>query len=278
MIHTRSAPEPAPVATARPFSLKEAAAILAIAQRDFMKLMRDPTRLVTSLIFPMIFIVVLGGSLEAGFGSVPFDLVTFTFTGVLAQTLFQSSASGVISLISDREEDFSQEIFITPISRYSIIFGKTLGETLVALPQGLAIVVLGFLLRVDMSPARALALLPAAIAACFLGASFGVLVLSNLRSQRSANQIFPFLLLPQFFLAGVFSPIDRLPPVLGFFSRLAPMRYAVDLLRGVFYAGSPQYSRVVLWNPFANLLAMSAMFAVFLSLGTVLFVRRERNR
>ncbi len=148
-------------------------AVLAIAQRDFMKLLRDPARLVSSLIFPLIFITVLGGSLQASFGSADFNLLTYTFTGVLAQTLFQSSATGVISLISDREEDFSQEMFITPISRYSIIFGKTAGETMVALPQGFVLVMLAFALGVGMTFPRALALLPFAIVACLLGASFG---------------------------------------------------------------------------------------------------------
>jgi ABC-2 type transport system permease protein len=253
-------------------------AILAIAQRDFMKLLRDPARLVSSLIFPLIFITVLGGSLQASFGNADFNLLTFTFTGVLAQTLFQSAASGVISLIADREEDFSQEIFITPISRYSIILGKTVGETMVALPQGLALVIFSFILDVGMTIPRALALFPVALAASLLGAGFGVIVLSNLRNQRSANQVFPFLLLPQFFLAGVFNPITNLPPVLDFFSSLAPMRYAVDLMRSTYYFGKNEYDDVVLLNPVTNLTVMAVMFGIFLAIGTALFVRKERNR
>lgn len=253
-------------------------AILAIAQRDFMKLLRDPARLVSSLIFPLIFITVLGGSLQASFGDANFNLLTFTFTGVLAQTLFGSAASGVISLVIDREEDFSQEIFITPISRYSIILGKTLGETLVALPQGFALVLLSFVLGVGMTIPRALALFPVALVASMLGASFGVIVMSNLKSQRGANQVFPFLILPQFFLAGVFNPINNLPPALDFFSSLAPMRYAVDLMRATYYAGKTEYDEVVLLNPFTNLAIMGGMFLIFLAIGTAMFVRRERNR
>ena len=122
--------------------------MLAIAHRDFVKLLRDRTRLVSDFVFPLIFIGVLGSSLQAGFGDVGgFNFLTFVFTGVLAQTLWQSSALGVISLIEDRENDFSQEIFVSPISRYSIVFGKILGESLVALPQGVGIIVFGLLHR-----------------------------------------------------------------------------------------------------------------------------------
>jgi ABC-2 type transport system permease protein len=119
---------------------------------------------------------------------------------------------------------------------------------------------------------------PVAILACLLGASFGILVLSNLSSRRLASQIFPFIMLPQFFLAGVFNPIKVLPLPLEILSLLSPMRYAVDLARGTFYFGQPEYEKVVLQPPLVNLTIMGAMFAVFLVAGTVLFVRREQNR
>ena len=116
---------------------REANAIAAIAYRDFLKLLRDRARMVSSFVFPMVFIGILGNSLQANLGSAAgYNILVFTFTGVFAQTVYQSTAQGVISLMEDRENDFSQEIFVSPISRYSIIFGKILGETLVALPQG----------------------------------------------------------------------------------------------------------------------------------------------
>jgi hypothetical protein len=121
--------------------MHELSGVLAIAHRDLVKLLRDRTRLIADLVFPMVFIGVLGVSLQSAFDQfAEFNFLTFVFTGVLAQTLWQSSAMGVISLIEDRENDFSQEIFVSPISRYSIVVGKVLGESLVALPQGLAIV------------------------------------------------------------------------------------------------------------------------------------------
>lgn len=259
--------------------MSQANAITAIAYRDLLKLLRDPARMVSTFIFPFIFIAVLGGSMQAALGeAVGFNLLTATFTGVLAQTLFQSTATGVISLIEDRESDFSQEIFVSPISRYSIIFGKILGETLVALPQGLAILLFGLVVGVPLTVQNVLAMLPVAIIICLFGGAFGVIILANLKSQRTANQIFPFVMLPQLFIAGVFAPAINLPPYLEIISRIAPLRYAVDLLRGVYYEGTPEYSRVVLDAPAFNLAIMAAMFAGFLALGTWLFVRGERNR
>ncbi len=259
--------------------MNEINAILAISFRDLMKLLRDVPRMVTTFIFPLLFIGILGGSLQAKFGAQSgYNFLTFVFTGVLAQTLFQSTAQGVISLIEDRENDFSQEIFVSPISRYSIIFGKILGESLVAIPQGVAIVLFGLILGVPLSPAQLLALVVIGLVVCLLGGAFGVLMLSSLNSQRTANQVFPFIIFPQFFTAGVFAPVKQLPLYLEILSRISPLRYAVDLLREGFYAGKTDYGAVTLDNPTLNIAAIAGMFVLFMVIGTALFVRNEKNR
>lgn len=259
--------------------MRDLNAILTIAYRDLMKLLRDPVRMVSTFIFPLIFIGILGGTFQSNFGpTAGYNLLVFVFTGVLAQTLFQSSATGVISLIEDRESDFSQEIFVSPISRYSIVFGKILGESLVALPQGLAIVVFAFIVGVPLSMGRLAGLLPVALAVCLFGGAFGLLVLANLKSQRAANQVFPFIMLPQFFLSGAFAPIWVLPWYLDILSRISPMRYAVDLTRSIFYLGDQDYSKVVLASTGYNIAIMGGLFLLFMVVGTFLFVRGERNR
>jgi ABC-2 type transport system permease protein len=259
--------------------MRELSAILAIAHRDFIKLIRDRPRLISDFAFPLIFIGILGTSLQAGFGNgTGINLLTFVFTGVLGQTVWQSAALGVISLIADREQDYSQEMFVSPVSRYSIIAGKILGESLVALPQALAILAFGAVLGVPMSIGAVLALLPVIFVVAIFGGAFGVLVLSNLRSQQAANQIFPFVMLPQFFLAGVFNPINNLPWYLDVVSRIAPMRYAIDLVRDVYYGFLPDTQPVALEPAALNLAIMATMFVGFMLVGTTLFVRSERNR
>jgi ABC-2 type transport system permease protein len=259
--------------------MKELNAVLAIAARDVTKLLRDRARLVFSFIFPVIFIGLMGGTLQSNLGrAAGFNFIGFIFTGVLGMTLFQSSAQGLLSLIEDRENDFSQEMFVSPISRYSIVFGKILGETGVALFQAIPMVLLAIVFRVPLTPLQVALLVPAALLACFLGGAFGVAVMSALSNQRAAQQIFPFLIFPQFFLAGIFNPIKVLPWYLLPLSLISPLRYAVDLLRGVVYTGRPEYDKVVLFNPLTNLLLMSGMFVVLMVVGTAMFVRRETNR
>jgi ABC-2 type transport system permease protein len=254
-------------------------AVMAVASRDFIKFLRDRPRLVFSFVAPIIFVGLMGGTLQGNLGrAAGFNFIGFIFTGVLGMTLFQSAAQGLMSVLQDRESDFSQEMFISPISRYSIVFGKILGETAVAFTQAIPMVLFAALLRVPLSGGQLLALIPAALLAALLGGAFGVAAISSFSNQRAANQIFPFLVLPQFFLAGIFNPIKVLPWYLELVSRISPMRYAVDLIRGVVYTGRPEYSRVVLFDPVINLVVIAVMFVLFLAIGTGLFIRNETNR
>jgi ABC-2 type transport system permease protein len=95
---------------------------------------------------------------------------------------------------------------------------------------------------------------------------------------RSAQQIFPFVIFPQIFLAGIFFPIKNLDPIMKGLSLAAPMTYAVDFVRGIFYWGTPEYNDVVLFNPWINLAIISVLFVVMITIGTYMFVKNERNR
>lgn len=254
-------------------------AIFTIAFRDIAKLLKDRSRIMASFIFPVIFIGVLGTSLQQNLAEgLGYNFLVFVLTGVLGQTLFQSTSAGIISLVEDRQNDFAQEMFIAPISRYSILLGKIVGETLVSLVQIVGIVAFGYIMGIPLEFFSLLRLLPFIFAVAFFGGAFGVFVMSNLTDQRAANQIFPFILFPQFFLAGVFNPIQQLPLPILIASRISPMTYAVDLLRSIYYFGTPEYDKVVLFNPALNLAVVLGFGVIFLLAGTYIFVKNERNR
>ena len=254
-------------------------AIIAIAGRDVTKLFRDRVRIAFSFVFPFIFIGILGQSLQSNLsGQLGINLLWFTFLGVMAQTFFQSTASGVISLVADRETDFAQEMFVAPISRWAILVGKIAGESSVSFILTVSILLLALILQIPVDWPRLVLIIPVGFLLAFLGGCFGVLVMSNLSGQQAAQQIFPFVIFPQFFLAGVFNPITNLPPFLFILSRIAPMTYAVDFFRGLYYFGKPEYSRIVLYPPWLDLAIITGMSVVLLVVGTWIFISKEQNR
>ena len=60
---------------------------------------------------------------------------------------------------------------------------------------------------------------------CLLGAAFGLATIAALPNQRSAMQIFQFLIIPQYVLGGVLVPLTTAPRLLADIAWLMPMRY-----------------------------------------------------
>ena len=209
-----------------------------IAQRDVIKLLRDRPRLAVNLAFPILLIGGLGSVLQPTVGQVTgLNAVTLAFTGVLAASLFQSAAAGMISIVEDRENDFSRELFVTPVARLTLVAGKVAGETLVAFCQGIFITLAAVAFGVRMSPGQLCMLLAPALACCLLGGAFGLATVAALPNQRSAMQIFQFLIIPQYVLAGVLVPLRGQSAVIDAVGWVMPLRYAVELSRAAFYAG-----------------------------------------
>jgi ABC-2 type transport system permease protein len=253
----------------------ELSGLLVIAQRDVTKLMRDYPRLAVSLAFPVLLIGGLGTILQPTVGRVT---VTLAFTGVLAASLFQSAAAGMISIVEDRENDFSRELFVTPVSRLTLVTGKVTGETLVALVQGACIVGFGVAFGVRMPAGQLAALAAPALACCLLGGAFGLATVAALPNQRSAMQIFQFLIIPQYVLGGVLVPLGRVPPYLNVVAHAMPMRYVVELTRAAFYAGRPGYRQVVTGRPLTDAAVTAGLLLALMVTGAAVFGYRERTR
>ena len=253
--------------------------IAVIAQRDVLKLLRDRPRLAVNLVFPVLLVAGLGNLLQPTVGKVTgLNAVVLSFTGVLAATLFQSTAAGMISIVEDRETDFARVLFVTPIARLTLISGKIAGETLVALVQGACVLAFAAAIGVPVSWGTLLAMAPACLACCLLGAGFGLVTIAVLPTQRSAMQVFQFLIIPQYALAGVLVPLNGVARWLSAVSAVMPLRYVVDLTRAAYYRGSPGYREAVTGRPTLDAVVTVALLVIFLAVGSLLFSYRERTR
>lgn len=203
--------------------------------RQIKKYLRSRSRLLGALFEPLVFLLVLGYGLSsvfqrAGQGNY-FDLLV---PGMMCQViLFNAMFSGT-DVIWDRQFGFLKETLVAPISRFNIMFGRTLGGATVATIQGTLVMVLAFLL--GFQPTNWFSVLPA-IGILFLVAllftSLGTMIASLLRDVQGFQAIMNFLVLPLFLLSGALFPLQGIPDVLGVIARLDPLSYGVDALRAL---------------------------------------------
>ena len=258
---------------------RELWALLAVAQRDLVKLLRDRPRLAVNLAFPVLLVAGLGSVLQPTVGKVTgVSAVTLAFTGVLPATLFQSTAAGMISIAEDRENDFSRTLFVAPVSRLTLVAGKICGEALVALFQGAGVVAFAAAIGVRIGGGQLAAVLLPCLACCLLGGAFGLVTVASLPNQRSAMDVFQFLIIPQYVLGGVLVPLHGVPGYIDVIAGAMPLRYAVDLVRGVYFHGAPGYDQVVSTSLALDAAVIAVVFAVAMTGGALIFDYRERTR
>lgn len=258
----------------------ELAKILTLAQRDLMKFWRDRGRIVGTFIFPIIFLGVFGVTLNAGIGQarLGFNYIDYVFSGMLIQSIFQSAFQGIVSLIQDREKDFAMSIFVSPVSRYSIVLGKILGESLVAFAQIFGLLIFAKILGMSFGLDKLIPALPFALLGSLVGGSFGILIASRVNSADNVQRLFPFLIFPMIFLSGAFTPVNHLPLALDILKNINPIHYGVDLMRNVIYSGDPAKDLVISHSFNYDLIIFVTLGVVFFIIGGWLFTQKEGNR
>jgi ABC-2 type transport system permease protein len=209
-------------------------AIYILWLRELKKYSRSRVQVVASMGQPLLYLLVLGFGLgpvfqRAGGGS----YLQFVAPGVIGMVMLFTSIFSGIALLWDRQFGFLKETLVAPVPRLRVMIGRTLGGATVAMIQGLLMVIV--CLIAGFRP-TSLATLPLAflfmllIATVF--AALGVAIGSSLQEMQGFQLIMNFLVMPIFFLSGALFPLNNLPKILAGVTRLDPLTYGVDGLRG----------------------------------------------
>lgn len=258
---------------------REITAIVTIAARDITLALKTPGMLIFTLAMPLIMMGLLGGSLSQNMaGGLGFNYSQYMMVGVLVNQLFMMMTTGITSLVQDRAQDFTQELFVSPVSRYSIVLGKIIGAAFMAILQLVGVFIIAIVMGISISLNQFLILIAVSPFICLAAGALGMVIVAFIKSDRIANVVVMIVVMPQMFLSGAIIPISHSSGVLFVLSRMMPMTYCLDLVRAVFYAGTPEYAHIVLFNPFVNLVVITSLTIIFLVIGTFFFARSETKR
>ncbi len=210
--------------------------IYALWLREVKRYLRSRPQIIGSLAQPALYLLVLGfgfGAVfrQAGQGS----YLQFVAPGVIAMGILFTSIFSGIGLLWDRQFGFLKETLVAPVPRLTIMAGRTLGGATIAIIQGTLVLVVCMLVgfRPESWSAVPVALMFMALIAVVF-ASLGTAIGSTLKDMQGFQLIMNFLIMPIFFLSGALFPLDNLPAPLMVATRLDPLAYGVDGLRGAF--------------------------------------------
>ncbi len=243
-------------------------AIRMIWLRDLIRHFRDRIRLLGSISRPILWLLIMGTGLRAAFAVHGIPYTHFIFPGIIAMNLIFAAMQSTVSIIWDREFGFLKEVLVAPIPRTSIVLGKTLSGSTVALIEGLFVLAFAPVIKINISPARLLLLLPLMFLIAFACTSLGIVIAARMTSFEGFGVISNFVIMPMFFLSGAMFPINNLPSWINLFVRLNPLTYGVDLLRRVILG-------IEVFPLPLDFLCLIIFAAVMLSIGVFEFNRRS---
>ena len=211
----------------------EVRAVKIVWRRELIRFAGDRTRMLTSLIQPLLFLFVLGSGLQtlSAASTDGVDLKTFMFPGVLLIAVVFSAMFSAASIAWDREFGFLREMMVAPVRRSSIVIGKCLGGATIAALQGTIVLALAGLVGVPYDPLLLLGLFGLMLLLAFTITAFGVMIALRVKQIQTFTIVMQMLVMPMYFLSGALYPVTGLPTWLEVLNRLNPLTYAVDPMR-----------------------------------------------
>jgi len=238
--------------------------------RQLKRYFRSKARMIGSLGQPLLFLVALGFGFgpiyqKAGGG----NFIEFLVPGVIAMGIIFTAVFSGIEIIWDKQFGFLKETLVAPVSRVNIMIGRPLGGATVATIQGIVVTIISFFIGFRLEhPGSLLLALVMMFMIAMIFTALGTAIASVLEDMQGFQLIMNFLVMPLFFLSGSLFPLDNLPKGITIVSRLDPLSYGVDGLRGILIG----QSHFGLMTDFA---VMSVILVILLGIGSYLFSRIE---
>lgn len=251
---------------------KDFQAIYMLWLRQMKRFLRSKSRVLTTIVQPLFFLFILGfGFNLAVFPGMEGSYINFLAPGIIAMAILFSSMFTGVSVLWDKQSGFLQEVLVAPVSRLSIVIGRTIGGATIAMFQGFIIMIIAIALGVHVAGFQGLLLtIIIMVLLSFTAVGFGLIIASKMRDFEGFQSIMSLILMPLLFLSSMFYPVNEsLPSWLRILSFCNPLFYMIDGIRGSFTGVN------YVLDPLVNLGIILVLCFIIMGLGTYFFNKSE---
>jgi len=214
---------------------------ITVAEVEARKLRHDPVELFTRAVQPTLWLLVFG-QVFSRVRAIPtgqLRYLDFMAPGILAQSVLFISIFYGISVIWERDLGMLHKFLVSPAPRGALVLGKALSAGLRGLSQAAIIYLLALLLGVKLNPKplAVLGVLLVVVLGSALFSTLSLIIACLVKTRERFMGIGQVLTMPLFFASNAIYPVAMMPRWLQVVSRLNPLTYQVDALRGLMLAG-----------------------------------------
>ncbi len=244
---TYAAPGAPPAASVRPPVVRDnpvaglrrlASRIVTLCWVELRKIRHDRTELYTRAIQPALWLLIYG-EVFTRIHAIPtpdrISYLAYLAPGILAQSALFIAIFYGIQIIWERDAGVLTKLMVTPTPRSALITGKAFAAGVRSLIQGVVVVIIATILGVSFT-ANPLKLLGAAIVLVLGSAFFSCLSMSIAGVALARDRLMGIgqaITMPLFFSSSALYPIAVMPGWLQAISKVNPLTYEVEALRGL---------------------------------------------
>jgi ABC-2 type transport system permease protein len=226
-----------------------AALVLHQARFDFRSFLRNPQAWFFTLVLPLLFLVIfvsVFGNDKVGPQGLPARI--YYVPGISALAIIAASfVNLVITVTVLREEGILKRRRATPVPAWVVIGGRTLMAIVISLASMTALMLVGrFFYGVHLPthtiPGIAITAVVGSISFCALAYAFSTLI----ANEDAAQPMVQAVMLPLYFISGIFIPAVNLPPWLEHVAKFFPVQHLSD---GLHHAFAPTTTGIgIVWS------------------------------
>jgi ABC-2 type transport system permease protein len=234
----------------------------AIVDVELIKLVRDPTEIISRAIQPVLWLVVFGQVLAQarGIHTGQMNYLDFITPGILAQSVLFSAIFYGIAVIWERDLGVVNKLLVSPALRSSLVFGKAFAAGFRGMLQALVIYIVALVLHVSvrLDPLAIVAVLASVMLGSAIFSTFSLIIACVVKTRERFMGIGQLLTMPMFFASNAIYPLDLMPGWLRIIAQINPLTYLIDALRGLMITGGESVH--------GYLVDFTVMLGVFLAL------------
>ncbi|MGI5141587.1 MULTISPECIES: ABC transporter permease [unclassified Streptomyces] len=211
---------------------------------ELQKLRHDRTELYTRAIQPALWLLIFGETFTRiraiPTGGIPY--LDYLAPGIIAQSAMFIAIFYGIMIIWERDAGILTKLLVTPTPRAALITGKAFAAGVKALIQAVVVVLIAAVLGVAMTwnPLRLLGVAVAVVLGSAFFSCLSMTIAGIVLTRDRLMGIGQAITMPLFFGSNALYPVSVMPGWLQAISKVNPLSYQVDALRGLLL-GTPSH-------------------------------------
>lgn len=221
-------------------------AMRAVVGRETHTFVRQPGRLLSALVRPLLWLLVFAAGFQNVFGvaiAPPYETYieykVYIVPGLLGMVALFNGMQSSLAMVYDREMGVMRLLLTAPLPRSWILACKLAAGAMLSFLQMLAFIVVSWAFGIDLAPGQVLMALPVFLLSAVMLAALGLVLSVYVKQLENFAGTMNFVIFPMFFISTALYPLWKLEEsgarLVYLLAMYNPFTHAVEAMRFALY-------------------------------------------